>query len=83
MFSLKCFRRNEFCVLVIPGWESLLHVVKNSILSGSKEVALAAINCLQSTILSHSPKVNVVSAFTAYCNVLWMSIRTPLMSNSD
>lgn len=41
------------------GWQSLLHVVKNSILSGSKEVALAAINCLQSTILSHSPKGNL------------------------
>lgn len=32
--------------------------VKNSILNGSKEVALAAINCLQSTVVSHSPKVN-------------------------
>ncbi|WOG82786.1 hypothetical protein DCAR_0101954 [Daucus carota subsp. sativus] len=41
------------------GWQSLLHVVKNSILCGSKEVALAAINCLQSTILSHSPKGNL------------------------
>lgn len=76
MFSLKCFQRNEFCFLLDPGWQSLLHVVKNSILSGSKEVALAAINCLQSTVLSHSPKVNVVSAVTACCNVLWMSIRT-------
>ncbi|PIN26597.1 hypothetical protein CDL12_00664 [Handroanthus impetiginosus] len=38
------------------GWESLLVFVKNSILNGSKEVALAAINCLQSTVVSHSPK---------------------------
>ncbi|XP_047315251.1 protein MON2 homolog isoform X2 [Impatiens glandulifera] len=38
------------------GWESLLHLVENSILSGSKEVALAAINCLQSTVVSHSSK---------------------------
>lgn len=42
------------------GWESLLLFVKNSILNGNKEVALAAINCLQSTVLSHSPKVNII-----------------------
>lgn len=41
------------------GWESLLRFVKNSILNGNKEVALAAINCLQSTVLSHSPKGNL------------------------
>ncbi|GFP93569.1 protein mon2 homolog [Phtheirospermum japonicum] len=41
------------------GWESLLVFIKNSILNGSKEVALAAINCLQSTIVSHSPKGNL------------------------
>ncbi|XP_011078738.1 protein MON2 homolog isoform X3 [Sesamum indicum] len=41
------------------GWESLLVFVKNSILNGSKEVALAAINCLQSTVVSHSPKGNL------------------------
>ncbi|KAL7239326.1 hypothetical protein ACSBR2_005270 [Camellia fascicularis] len=41
------------------GWESLLFFVKNSILHGSKEVALAAINCLQSTVISHSPKGNL------------------------
>lgn len=39
------------------GWESLLLSVKSSILHGSKEVSLAAINCLQSTVISHSPKV--------------------------
>ncbi|GJW24696.1 protein MON2 homolog isoform X1 [Tanacetum coccineum] len=38
------------------GWESLLRYVKNSIANGSKEVALAAVGCLQSTVLSHSPK---------------------------
>lgn len=42
---------------VSAGWESLLLFVKNSILNGSKEVALAAINCLQTTVLSHSLKV--------------------------
>nr|XP_027107485.1 protein MON2 homolog isoform X2 [Coffea arabica] len=41
------------------GWETLLIFVKNSILNGSKEVALAAINCLQSTVISHSPKGNL------------------------
>ena len=43
------------------GWESLLHFVKNSILNGSKEVSLAAINCLQTTVLSHSTKVITTS----------------------
>ncbi|KAL8251600.1 hypothetical protein R6Q59_035293 [Mikania micrantha] len=41
------------------GWESLLQSVKNSIANGSKEVALAAVGCLQSTVLSHSPKGNL------------------------
>lgn len=41
------------------GWESLLLFVKNSILNGSKEVALAAINCLQTTVNSHSSKGNL------------------------
>ncbi|KAL6582309.1 hypothetical protein OROMI_006323 [Orobanche minor] len=40
------------------GWESLLVFIKNCILNGSKEVALAAINCLQSTVVSHSLKEN-------------------------
>ncbi|KAL1339802.1 hypothetical protein AAHE18_U067100 [Arachis hypogaea] len=38
------------------GWESLLQFVENSIVNGSKEVALAAINCLQTTVTSHSLK---------------------------
>lgn len=41
------------------GWESLLVFVRKSILHGSKEVALAAINCLQTTVLSHSLKGNL------------------------
>ncbi|XP_055807466.1 uncharacterized protein LOC129876149 isoform X2 [Solanum dulcamara] len=41
------------------GWETLLLFVRNSIFNGSKEVALAAVNCLQSTIVSHSPKGNL------------------------
>ncbi|KAA8544984.1 hypothetical protein F0562_019799 [Nyssa sinensis] len=45
------------------GWESLLLFVKNSILNGSKEVAVAAINCLQSTVISHSPKGNLPMAY--------------------
>ncbi|KAF5192862.1 Mon2-like protein [Thalictrum thalictroides] len=41
------------------GWESLLVFVRKSILNGSKEVALAAINCLQTTVISHSLKGNL------------------------
>ncbi|XP_061349388.1 uncharacterized protein LOC133294681 isoform X2 [Gastrolobium bilobum] len=41
------------------GWESLLQFVENSILNGSKEVALAGINCLQTTVNSHSSKGNM------------------------
>ncbi|KAK8589392.1 hypothetical protein V6N12_023790 [Hibiscus sabdariffa] len=40
------------------GWESLLLIVKNSIFNGSKEVSLAAINCLQTTVLGHCSKGN-------------------------
>ncbi|KAF7805180.1 protein MON2-like protein isoform X1 [Senna tora] len=40
------------------GWELLLHFVENSFLN-SKEVALAAINCLQTTVISHSSKGNM------------------------
>eukprot|EP00257_Ricinus_communis_P013104 XP_015570469.1 protein MON2 homolog isoform X2 [Ricinus communis] len=41
------------------GWESLLLLVNNSILNGSKEVTIAAINCLQTTVLSHCHKGNL------------------------
>ncbi|XP_040871285.1 protein MON2 homolog [Glycine max] len=66
-YSTGCFQcRNmaqkqwdETLVLVLGGiarWESLLQFVENSILNGSKEVALAAIHCLQTTVNSHSSK---------------------------
>lgn len=42
------------------GWESLIQFVENSILNGSKEVALAAISCLQTNVNSHSLKVVTV-----------------------
>ncbi|KAK7277858.1 hypothetical protein RJT34_22877 [Clitoria ternatea] len=45
------------------GWESLLQFVENSTLNGSKEVALAAINCLQTTINSHSSKGNMPMSY--------------------
>lgn len=45
------------------GWETLLLFVRNSIFNGSKEVALAAVNCLQSTIVSHSPKGNLPMSY--------------------
>lgn len=38
----------------------MLQCVENSILNGSKEVALAAINCLQTTVNSHSSKVGIM-----------------------
>lgn len=41
------------------GWESLLAFVKNSIFNGSKEVSLAAINCLQTAVVSHCVKVTM------------------------
>ncbi|XWS42471.1 hypothetical protein CRYUN_Cryun16bG0016700 [Craigia yunnanensis] len=41
------------------GWEALLLFIKDSIFSGSKEVSLAAINCLQTTVLGHCSKGNL------------------------
>ncbi|XP_048135952.1 protein MON2 homolog isoform X2 [Rhodamnia argentea] len=41
------------------GWESLLIVVRDSILNGSKEVALAAVSSLHMTVVSHSLKGNL------------------------
>ncbi|KAE8729705.1 Cysteine synthase D1 isoform 1 [Hibiscus syriacus] len=41
------------------GWESLLLIIKDSIFNGSKEVSLAAINCLQTTVLGHCSKGNL------------------------
>lgn len=35
----------------------MLAFVKNSIFNGSKEVSLAAINCLQTAVVSHCVKV--------------------------
>ncbi|XP_072952390.1 uncharacterized protein [Typha angustifolia] len=45
------------------GWGLLLEFVKNSILHGSKEVALAAIGCLQTTVSSHCPKGNLEASY--------------------
>ncbi|KAL5227929.1 hypothetical protein ABZP36_016194 [Zizania latifolia] len=45
------------------GWVLLLDFVKNGILNGSKEVALAAINCLQTFIGSNCPKGNLESSY--------------------
>lgn len=41
------------------GWQSLIDFVKNNMINGSKEVALASINCLQTTVSSHSAKGNL------------------------
>ncbi|XP_021311537.1 protein MON2 homolog isoform X3 [Sorghum bicolor] len=45
------------------GWVLLLDFIKNSILNGSKEVALAAINCLQTFVVSNCPKGNLESPY--------------------
>ncbi|XP_074581344.1 uncharacterized protein LOC141837874 isoform X2 [Curcuma longa] len=44
-------------------WERLLDFVKCSIINGSKEVALAAINCLQTVVSSHCPKGNLAASY--------------------
>ncbi|TKW17045.1 hypothetical protein SEVIR_5G340000v4 [Setaria viridis] len=45
------------------GWVLLLDFIKNSILNGSKEVALAAINCLQTFVGANCPKGNLESSY--------------------
>uniref|UniRef100_A0A0E0C8B8 Protein MON2 homolog n=1 Tax=Oryza meridionalis TaxID=40149 RepID=A0A0E0C8B8_9ORYZ len=45
------------------GWVLLLDFVKNGILNGSKEVALAAINCLQTFVGSNCSKGNLESSY--------------------
>ncbi|RLN22029.1 hypothetical protein C2845_PM07G24560 [Panicum miliaceum] len=45
------------------GWVLLLDFIKNSILNGSKEVALAAINCLQTFVGANCPKGNLESTY--------------------
>lgn len=57
------------------GWDSLLLFIQESILNGSKEVALAANNCLQTVLLGHClkgklPKSYFKSAFLVYETVL-------------
>eukprot|EP01018_Ginkgo_biloba_P023241 Gb_33881 [translate_table: standard] len=57
------------------GWDSLLFFIQESILNGSKEVALAAINCLQTVLLAHCSKGNMPldffkSGFLIYETVL-------------
>lgn len=45
------------------GWVLLLSFIKNSILNGSKEVAIAAINCLQTFVGANCPKGNLESSY--------------------
>ncbi|XP_024978290.1 protein MON2 homolog isoform X2 [Cynara cardunculus var. scolymus] len=64
------------------GWESLLCFVKNSIANGSKEVALAAVGCLQSTVLSHSPKGNLPMPYLkSVLDVYDIILRNPTSCN--
>ncbi|KAL8528032.1 hypothetical protein ACS0TY_005737 [Phlomoides rotata] len=65
------------------GWESLLVFVKNSIFNGSKEVALAAINCLQSIVVSHSPKGNVPITYIRSVLDIYESVLQESRDNSD
>lgn len=51
------------------GWESLLLLLRNSILNGSKEVAIAAINCLQTTVHSHCSKVIIFVSFQSLSKI--------------
>ncbi|WOL08916.1 hypothetical protein Cni_G17669 [Canna indica] len=44
-------------------WELLLDFVKSSIVNGSKEVALAAISCLQTIVSSNCPKGNLAMSY--------------------
>ncbi|KAG0481272.1 hypothetical protein HPP92_012130 [Vanilla planifolia] len=41
------------------GWETLIHFIEDGILNGSKEVAVAALSCLQTVVSSHCPKGNL------------------------
>nr|KYP74426.1 Protein MON2 isogeny [Cajanus cajan] len=72
---------DETLVLVFGGiarWESLLQFVENSILNGSKEVALAAITCLQTTVNSHSLKGNMpMPYFISVIDVYELVLRKP------
>ncbi|GJM92979.1 hypothetical protein PR202_ga09489 [Eleusine coracana subsp. coracana] len=56
------FRKLLAKTLAIYCWVLLLDFVKNGVLNGSKEVALAAINCLQTFVGSNCPKGNLESS---------------------
>lgn len=57
-------------IMLFTGWQSLLVFVKNSVLTSSKEVSLAAINCLQTTVLAHSAKVVCYDGFL--CSLIYI-----------
>ncbi|XP_078175701.1 ARM repeat superfamily protein isoform X2 [Carex rostrata] len=60
------------------GWEILLEFVKNSILTGSKEVGLAAISCLQTLVSSHCPKGNLEASYIkSMLEVYELVLQTP------
>ncbi|XP_020087242.1 protein MON2 homolog isoform X3 [Ananas comosus] len=66
------------------GWELLLNFVKNSILNGSKEVALAAIGCLQTVVISHCPKGNLeMSYLKSMLEVYELVLQTSLSYKSN
>ncbi|KAH7661512.1 Protein Mon2-like protein [Dioscorea alata] len=66
------------------GWEFLLSFIKDSILNGSKEVAVAGISCLQTTACSHCPKGNMpITCFKSMLDVYELVLqRSTNWSNS-
>ncbi|KAG9451995.1 hypothetical protein H6P81_004899 [Aristolochia fimbriata] len=68
----------------LAGWESLLTFVRNSITNGSKEVALAAINCLQTAIVSHCTKGSLpISYLKSVLSVYEFVLQNPLNHKSN
>uniref|UniRef100_A0A0D3EUK5 Protein MON2 homolog n=1 Tax=Oryza barthii TaxID=65489 RepID=A0A0D3EUK5_9ORYZ len=61
--NLELEQGKLFICLSTTGWVLLLDFVKNGILNGSKEVALAAINCLQTFVGSNCSKGNLESSY--------------------
>lgn len=62
--SVINFQVTLHCIQIFSGWVLLLDFIKNSILNGSKEVALAAINCLQTFVGANCPKVLSLATLT-------------------
>ena len=71
-----------FLISLFSGWERLLHFVRDSISNGSKEVALAAVSCLQTTVMSNCPKVERLTLEFS-CKTSLLIHRIPLQTTSS